>query len=219
MTSQRGPSGNKPRNKNMKQPPQDRTISGRLVIVVLLMLGTMGTVGSTWYRLHSQQRPIQLWGQGPANLMLNAAIVEAMQLVPAGSDEAAGAMKHLSFNGQRYAVVAQREVSGAPEFVHVRQALIHDASFDWSDTGQCKPVWQYGLEFSNGAESTLVLLAPDCGRALLVDTGASASIRPVMPGIVRLMEEQFPPKAAAPPAKATAPSGKTADEPKAPAKK
>jgi hypothetical protein len=130
--------------------------------------------------------------------MLNAPLADALLLAPADKVPTEkippGEVRERITVGKEHLVVLKRkDVSMASGFTHVRACLVTDESFDWSAaTGDCQPQWAYGLEFNNGDAMVMILFAPNCARAKLVDTGGSASMRPVMPGIVRFMKEQFP---------------------------
>jgi hypothetical protein len=176
----------------------DKTVSGKYAIVFIMGVGIASAVGSQWYYYHLQHRPLALWGVAEANLMLNAPLIDALLLAPAdkvppGKLAPGEDRERITVGKEHLLVLKRKDVSTAPGVTHVRACLASDESFDWNAaTGDCQPQWTYGLEFNNGDALVMLLFAPNCQRAKLVDTGASASMRPVMPGIVRFMKEQFP---------------------------
>ena len=176
----------------------EKTISGKYAIIFIMGVGIVSAVGSQWYYYHLQQRPLALWGVAEANLMLNAPLADALLLAPADKAPAKKLApdelrERITIGKEHLVALKRKDVSTAPGFTHVRACLVSDESFDWSaPTGDCEPEWTYGLEFNNGDALVMLLFAPNCGRAMLVDTGTSASMQPVMPGIVRFMKEQFP---------------------------
>ncbi len=175
----------------------DKTISSKLTILFIVGVGVASAIGSQWWYHHLQQRPLALWGVGEANLMLNAPLANAMLLVPAdkvppGKLPVGEVRERIMVGKEHWVVLKRKDVTMAPGFSHARACLVSDESFDWGAAiGDCQPQWTYGLEFDDGDAMVMVLFAPNCEWAKLVDTGASASMRPVMPGIVRFMKEQF----------------------------
>jgi hypothetical protein len=118
-----------------------------------------------------------------------------MLLAPADAQAKIAPLERLMVGGEHFSVLDEREVATQPGFSHVRQSLVNDNSFDWSKEARaCKPEWKYSLEFSDGNETALLLVAPNCGLVRLDKTGATGDMRPVMPGIERFMREQFPEK-------------------------
>jgi len=176
----------------------NKAVSGKYTILFIIGVGVASAIGSQWYYHHLQQRPLALWGLGEANLMLNAPLTNALLLVPVdkvppGTLPAGEVRERIMVGKERWIVLKRKDVTNAPGFSHVRACLVDDESFDWNTKGgDCQPQWIYGLEFNDVEAMVMVLFAPNCERATLVDTGASASMRPVMPGIVRFMKEQFP---------------------------
>jgi hypothetical protein len=175
-----------------------KSISGKYAILFIMGVGIASAIGSQWYYYHLQQRPLELWGMAEANLMANSPLVDALLLVapdklPPGKLAPGAERERIMVGRTRLIALERKDVSRASGISHLRASLISDDSFDWSaPAGDCQPEWTYGLEFNNGDAMVMLLFAPNCARAMLVDTGASASMRPVMPGIVRFMKEQFP---------------------------
>ncbi|HEX3654795.1 MAG TPA: hypothetical protein VHV55_03265 [Pirellulales bacterium] len=172
-----------------------RTIPGKYAILTMLVLGVAAAAYTQFYYARLQRRPIELWGGYNAQLMMNAPLVNAMLLAPTDNKAGAEHLERLMVGGEHLSVLAEKDVTNQPGFSHVRQSLVNDTSFDWSGPDKdCKPEWKYGLEFSNGEHTALLLIAPNCGLARLTDTGATGAMRPVMPGIERFLREQFPEK-------------------------
>ncbi len=114
----------------------------------------------------------------------------------------AASQRTITVGGESFVLTDKRDVSHANGFSHIRNGLIHDRSFAW-DEEACdeSPRWDYALEFLEGEERVVVALAFNCPRTALVDTDRTASIRPVAAVLADFLREQFPPAAAAEPAK------------------
>ncbi len=185
---------------NEHQPSTDRaaapdegpTISGKAAILSIVMLAVIGSVGSWFYYARLQQRPLALWGSRSAALMLRAPVARALRLAPAPTSAVEG-QRVLEVAGQRLAVIAERDVSQARGFSHIRNSFVHDASFGWDDPPRdCQPAFNDALEFVDGDDSVIVALSFDCAVALRVGGDRHISIRPVAAEIKSFIDEQFP---------------------------
>jgi hypothetical protein len=183
---------------NVKNPhefiqPEERGVPGKWVIVFLIVLGVAGVAGSQLYYRYMQSRPIELWGQSEAKLMIDASQVSAVRFGESNKESAPVTIETLTIGGQRLRVAERKNVSHAPGLSHVRHSLINDASFEWGEPeGDCKPVWKYGLQFGNPQSHVMVLFDPDCRRAILAEHGKSVALNPrAMEGIATFLKEQF----------------------------
>jgi hypothetical protein len=179
-------------------PGMPPTVSGKHIILALITLGLVGGIISQWYYYTIQHRTLELWGNESAGLMLNAPLVDALRLVPAGtptkSNDPEAARERLLIGGQRLVVAERKDVSTAEGLLSLRASLIVAQSFDWSrSTEDCKPEWAYALEFNDGERQTATLLfAPNCDLLKLVDNGATISARPIAKGLLTFLKEQLP---------------------------
>jgi len=174
---------------------ENRTLHGKYAILTILLLGVALAVYSQRFHAQLQRRPLELWGKTNAQLMVNAPLVNALRLGPVDAKGAEFPVERLMVGGEHFSVLKEKDVATKPGFSHVRQSLVNEASFDWSAKDEaCRPEWKYALEFSDGDYTALLLIAPNCGTVRLAETGATASMQPVMKGIVGFMQEQFPEK-------------------------
>lgn len=175
--------------------PSGRTFSGKYAILAILLLGVAAAVGSQLYYKNLQERPMALWGKEPALLFAKAPLASAMLLVPAEGKRSIAPLERIMVGGEHFGVLDEHQVAGRPGLSHIRQALLNDNSFDWSEAKKdCKPEWKYALEFSNGNAAAMLLIAPNCGLVRLTTTGATGNMQPVMPGLDRFMHDLFPEK-------------------------
>jgi hypothetical protein len=180
-------------------PPDDgaHLVQGKWVILGVVGLSFLAASASWFYYARLQERPLALWGIRPAEMMLRAPAAKAYRIVSAAeapqTNNAEQPAAEFSVAGERYVAVAERDISQANGFSHIRNSLIHDRSFVW-DEAPCEiaPQWTYVIQFIDGDERTAVVLAFDCPRAAPADTDRIVSIRPVAAEIDDFLHEQFP---------------------------
>jgi hypothetical protein len=181
---------------------ENRTLPGKYAIATIVLLGVAAAVYSQIFNARLQRRALDLWGKRNAELMVNGPLANALLLGPADAKGDGAELERLMVGGEHFTVLAEKDAATKPGFSHLRQSLVNERSFDWSaEIEACRPRWKYALEFSDGNHAIMLLIAPNCGFVRLTETGATASMQPVMKGIVEFMQEQFPEKPEPPPAK------------------
>jgi len=168
-------------------------VQGKWVILVVVGLAVMASVVSWIYYARLQRRPLELWGPRAAELMLRAPVARAYRLVPAKAEPSGEVGRRFEFGGVPYTAIAERSVSQAPGFSHIRQGLVHDRSFAWDDVPCDEPAhWEYAVEFEDRGATAVVAFDFHCGRAMLAGSERSESIRPVAAAVEGFLREQFP---------------------------
>ncbi|MEX2121920.1 MAG: hypothetical protein WD847_20235 [Pirellulales bacterium] len=176
----------------MSEPPRIHFIEGRHAIIAVLLLGVAGAIGSWFYYARLQRPALELWGSHNAELMLRAPSAEALLLAPRNGKASAGSSDQVIISGQTYRVARRADVSQAPGFSHIRNSLLDERSFGWSDVaGDCQPGWRHALRFRRGNETATLAFALNCSRARLIETGAEVSIRPIAEALRHFFDEQF----------------------------
>ncbi len=180
-------------------PPDEagHLVQGKWVILGVVGLSLAASMASWVYYARLQERPLALWGVRPAEMMLRAPMARAFRLV--GADTAReppaidGRGREFTIAGQRYLAVAERDISQAKGFSHIRNSLIHDRSFVWDEEPcEISPQWAYVIQFVEGNEQAAVALAFNCPRTALTNNDRMVSIRPVAAEIEDFLHEQFP---------------------------
>jgi hypothetical protein len=189
-------------------------VSGKVVILGVFGFSVAAAFVSWIYYARLQERPLALWGSPAAELILRAPTARAYRLAVApdavepkttepttiGPD---GAHRQFVIDGQRYMATAERDVSQARGFSHIRQGLVHDRSFAWDEPpGDQPPDWEYAIEFDEAGRTAVVAFADHAVRAALVDgdqagsnstsPARTVSTRPVAGAIDAFLAEQFP---------------------------
>ena len=127
-------------------------------------------------------------------MILRAPAARACRLAPAADESDGGpARRRFAIGGATYEVIADRVISQAPGFSHIRQGLVHDRSFGWDDAPCDDPAqWEYAIEFEDRGATAAVVFDFHCARAMLAGSEHSESIRPVAAAIEGFLREQFP---------------------------
>ncbi|HEY1599766.1 MAG TPA: hypothetical protein VGG64_09200 [Pirellulales bacterium] len=189
-------------------------VSGKVVILGVFCFSVAAAFVSWIYYARLQERPLALWGSPAAELILRAPAARAYLLAVAPdaaepkTAEPESAQRQFVIDGLRYVATAERDVSQARGFSHIRQGLIHDRSFAWDEPpGDRPPLWKYAVEFDEGGKTAVVAFADHAVRVALVDGSQSApnsaspartgfmrtvSTRPVAGAIDAFLAEQFP---------------------------
>jgi hypothetical protein len=148
-------------------------VSGKLVIVVVLLLAFAGAGFSWWYRYSSTRESVRFWGGQNASLIRDAQLVHLITVGPMDPDHVhdpnAVYADHYHVPDGLVGVLERRDVTHAPGLVHLRRELLMDRNFE-SHNGVLASAndWQYGLEFRD-AETSLpfvVFFTADCRRLL-----------------------------------------------------
>jgi len=162
---------------------------GQRLILGMLAIAVVAAGGAWWYQYQQGQRVLALWGADNAFRIRLAPDCDLLKLRPA---ETPGA-EQISIAGQHRAITSIHPIGHAQGFVHARQALIVDASYDWEAETQVPADWQYALRFRDGQGATI--LAFDLEQALVVDIDhpdRRAKIPSMSSGLRRFFAEQRP---------------------------
>ena len=159
--------------------------SGKLVLVGMITLAVVLATIAVWHRRESTRRPLELWGAEAAGLIAGSSRAELLVL----SGVAGAEGDYVEHKGSKIAVQQRYDLKQVRGLVHLRAALVEDASFHWGEQSECQPVWQYGLQFIEGDRQAIVLLDLDCGVAAVAGRDEIVSIRPIAAGLKQVIAE------------------------------
>lgn len=183
--------------KPVDDPLEPKTYPGKYAIILIALLGIGAVLISQWYYYSIQSRALRMWGKTSAKLIATSPLAYAKVVQTGEQPVIDGEIEHLILGGKKEKLVFSpaKEISTAPGFSHLRQALVNNSGFDWSDPkSDCVPQWQYALEFSDGEDSATLLIAPNCRRIRLLDKDdAEATLQPlVISGLESFFLDHFP---------------------------
>jgi hypothetical protein len=167
-------------------------ISGKLVIIGLVMVAFAGASASWIFRYKATHRAAEYWGPA-ASLIRDAPIVEFNHLIPPpdsfilGDGEFSGT---LALEDPKEA----RNVSFARGLAHLRNALLEDRSYIWPPRPphpQTRWPWELTFRSEDGKHSTILLCSRDCTFVARFDPGAAnvISSEPIAAGLREMFAE------------------------------
>jgi hypothetical protein len=164
-------------------------VRGKWTIAVILGLALVAGTAAWWQTWSRGRRVLSLWGSQTAYLIRTAPQVDLYRLRadsptrPSVPPEAAD----LSV----LEVLDHRDITGAPGLTHARQALIEDASYQWTAPISDWAQWQYALKFSSGGDAVTLYFDLQRGVVTARPGGRRKSIRPIAEGLQVFFAEQF----------------------------
>ena len=114
----------------MANPSQPTGISGKLVIVSIVVLALGAAYFSWWYRIQATDRALAMWGVDRAGLIQRGKQVQALRLSPRAASDDQPAGEVIEVEGQTLLVAEQQDISAARGLLHLRQALLENRSYD-----------------------------------------------------------------------------------------
>lgn len=166
-------------------------IRGKYIIVAIAVVAlSLATFAWTFQYLRGR-RVLELWGSEAALLIrVEADRVELLVLEDVPADDARDETR-LDIDGAERIVARRIDLTGTPGILHARQALIEDASFNWSrQRDACQPRWPFALQFTQGERTATVAIDTHCQLARLVELGREASIAPIAAGMETFLAEK-----------------------------
>lgn len=122
-------------------PVVSRSPSGRRVVAALVLLGLCLAGFAFWFQWRQTRRCLDFLGADVARAISRAERVELWRLGPGD-------------HPRRLKAGARQDVSRAPGLVHLRHALVEDASYAWMSTpkdgtagSQPPPEWEIAIAF------------------------------------------------------------------------
>jgi hypothetical protein len=170
---------------------------GKLAVATIVLLGLALAAFAWWWRYSQQRqsRAFAFWGREGALRIERAKKVELVRLAADGAAE-----ERLDIGGTNHAVIAWRDVSGAPGLIHARHALLEDASFVWDDDAQSANAaarrghYTFAVTFRDQSGATTVAFDPAGRQVTCVQTGRSLTAVPrILDGWRTFADRHAPP--------------------------
>jgi hypothetical protein len=166
---------------------------GKLVIVGMVSVAAVAAGFAWWHQYLRGARVLAIWGSVHAGRIRLADDCELWRLEPRSTDSPREVANGLAIGGRIWTISRRVRVSGAPGFIHARQALIQDASHDWSASQpDPSPRWTYALRFRDASGQTIVAFDEQAARACLAEEPQTISrLIDIGPGLVLFFENQL----------------------------
>jgi hypothetical protein len=127
------------------------SISGRILILGVVFVALAGAAVVWWFQFNATHRAAEFWGPEASILIRDAPQVEFVELQPTRREEAANnPLQSVVISDHAYTFVRRHDISHAHGLLHLRYALLRDASFLWPPRRvKSATTWQWGLRFSD----------------------------------------------------------------------
>jgi hypothetical protein len=143
--------------------------SGKRLIVAILGIALLAAGASWWFRYAATHRTVEFWSPAGATLIRDAPRVTLRSYDPSVGAE------------PRDDAPLPVDISQAKGLIHLRNALLQDRSYDWSNKPSADQKFESSLVFevTAGAEPRLVILfSPDFNYA--ASGSSNADPRPII---------------------------------------
>jgi len=135
---------------------------GKLVILFILCIGTLAAIISIWTHYRGGQRALKYLGKHDALLLRDAKTVRLMRLKPAESDEVKEG-DSWNVEGGQWAVEQQFDVTHRSGVLYIREALLHDSTFDWAaQPKDCQSKQLFVLVFQSDKDQLKLIFDTQC---------------------------------------------------------
>jgi hypothetical protein len=153
------------------------TISGKLVIIAVVIVAVAAAGTSWWFRYSSTYRAAEFWGPEAAQLIRDAPIIELCRC----RRRTKPALPHMSYLG--YRLTDCHDISAMPGHTHLRYALLEDRSFIWPPHATSKN-WKWLLRFrnQNRSKEARLFLTSDW-KLVAADGDKALSCEPIADGL------------------------------------
>jgi hypothetical protein len=137
-------------------------VSGRVIIIGSFALALAMSGGAWWYHYTQVRQAAAFWGSPGGRLVVRGPEVTFFELGESVAERRGNG--DIAFRE----VLAEKELSGKPGLVHLRQALYQDANFQWEgrkrEPFDASDDWVYALRFAEGNQKLVVLFPRDFSR-------------------------------------------------------
>jgi len=137
--------------------------SGKLVIIGILTVALAAAGVSWWFRFNVTHRAAEFWGPKTARLIRDAPVVRFWLQSPPTQLPALIESQTSTDTDTHSAAI--RDITNAHGFIHLRNALLDDRSFQWPPKPPASDAtWKWIVSFhSDGAqEQAILVLTSDC---------------------------------------------------------
>lgn len=166
---------------------------GTLVIVGMVFVAIVAAAFAWWHQYQRGVKVLEIWGAEHARRIRLAGDCELWELAPRPASSPGDGQADVTIGGHSWAIARRVPVHAAPGFIHARQALIQDASHDWSATPtEPPPRWTHALCFRDASGQTVVCFDEQATYACLANQPQTISrLIDIGPGFVVFFSEQL----------------------------
>jgi len=167
---------------------------GKLVILFILGMGILAAIISLWTHYRGGQRALKYLGKDDALLLRDAKTVQLVRLRPAPEDSVTED-DLWNVDGQPWMVEQRFDVTHRAGLLYVRESLLHDSTFDWSQQPKdCQSKWLSVLVFRSDKNQLKLIFDTQCQWMRAEGNSRPAiSIAPAITFFADWLNHQLPP--------------------------
>ena len=147
---------------------------GKLAILAMLALAVAATGFAIWYQRQMTFHVLRWAGPASARCISRAERVEYLELRPSATGSEKDPGDTLSLPHTQLVITRRTDISKAAGLVHLRHALLQNASYDWQVPADRSGSWQFALRFVDGQHLSTLLFDLDHQCVLNLERGQMA---------------------------------------------
>lgn len=165
----------KPPLKRLTERPRPTIMQrGKLVILVILFLGTLAGIVSVWTHYRGGRRALDYFGQHDALLLRDSGSIQLVRLHPATAEQSTSA-NIWEIDGRQWIAERELDVTHRAGALYIRESLLHDSTYDWAAKPKdCEATTLFALVFQSGKDRLELILDIECQSMRVV----KPSVRP-----------------------------------------
>lgn len=146
---------------------------GSLAIVVIFGVAVCAAAFAVWYQFDQQRRSLEFWGNDTATIIRHTRHVEVLRFSKIDDKT----KDSILIDGARFAIVSSRQIDAMAGLVHVRHALISDASYEWENASRdSDPKWEFGFRFTRDNFSVVIAVDSSCDKICFVGKNRTLAV-------------------------------------------
>lgn len=144
-----------------------RVSPGRAAVLLIVVLGVALAAFNVYFRYATTNRIHAQWGTAALLRVAEAPRAEWWDLARADANAQPDAtptgqtvetvVERIALDGRTFAVRRRGDLIGARGFVHLRNALGQNASYDWTREPTGAGAWRWAIAFADDRERTVLL--------------------------------------------------------------
>ncbi|MGY8768323.1 MAG: hypothetical protein ACKVH8_07840 [Pirellulales bacterium] len=172
---------------------------GSLLVYGILALATSAGIVTLIFTWSRGNQALEYWGTESAYEIRHAQTIELWTIEPIKEPALANdpAAWDIASGSKKWKTTQRIDITEARGLVHMRQALIEDASYQWGETDtSCTPEWKHALVFTSKSQPVTLLIDLNCGQVMQQNKQKTLITSPILKsGLQTVFDEQLNPGA------------------------
>jgi len=149
-------------------------VRGKLAILAILSLALVATGFGIWFKRQMTYQVLELLGPGAVQRVALPTHVDYLELQASTGSGTANHGETLTLPDIQIDVTRRLDISGAAGLIHLKHALLQDASYEWHASTDGSPTWRHALQFMDDQDRTTFLIDLDQRQVMILERGRRA---------------------------------------------